>query len=56
MTLGALLVAVEDAIADFGEDATIVLANGQRYGAGYGALNVSRYGELFSEAVENEDF
>ncbi len=56
MTLGALLVALEDAVAEYGEDATLVLANGQRFGAGYGRLRVGRYGEVFQRPEASDDF
>ncbi|MFJ6532502.1 hypothetical protein [Microbacterium sp. NPDC091662] len=57
MTLGALLESLQDAVDEFGEDATVVVANGQRYGAGYGKLRVDRYGEVFSRpAAEDDEF
>lgn len=54
-TLGELLEFTEEAIQEFGEDAIIVLSNGQRYGAGYGRINHPRYGELFRDANEDEE-
>lgn len=56
-TLGDLLEQVEQAIEDFGEEATIVLNNGQRYGASYGSIADPRGGYLFySAADEQEDY
>ncbi|KAA9133776.1 hypothetical protein [Microbacterium caowuchunii] len=51
LTLGELLEAVEQAIEDFGAEARIVVANGQRYGAGFGGI--PRREDLF-ERVEEE--
>lgn len=45
VTLGSLLDAVNAAIQEFGEDARVVVSNGQRYGAGFGSLE-SSYGEV----------
>ena len=52
ITLGALLEAVEQAIADFGAEAMVVLDNGDRYGATFGRLSV--WEDLFV-AVNDED-
>lgn len=52
MTLRDLLNAVEQAIADFGEDAMVVtLDGGNRYGANFGAISI--YADTFT-AVETE--
>ena len=39
MTLRELIDALEEATEDHGEDALVVLDNGQRYGARYGAVD-----------------
>lgn len=44
VTLGALLASVQEAIEEYGEDAKVVVANGQRYGAGFGSLEVLGWG------------
>jgi len=54
-TLGQLLEAVEEAIETHGAEAVIILSNGQRYGAGYGSIVDSGFGELFRSADEAED-
>lgn len=38
ITLKDMLESIQDAIEEFGEDATVVLDNGQRYGASYGSF------------------
>lgn len=53
ITLADLLEHVQNAIADFGEDALVILSNGQRYGAGYGRL--ISYGDLFESADDAEE-
>lgn len=53
VTLGDFLELVKEAIEEFGEDAMIVLSNGQRYGAGFGKL--STYGDLFESTTRDED-
>lgn len=57
VTLATLLEAVEDAINQFGEDAKVVVANGQRYGAGFGSLQAYHGGEvsISDAAPEDED-
>ena len=53
MTLADLLVEVENAIGDFGEDAIVVThESGNRYGASWG--KVSTY-NTFQQAEDNED-
>jgi len=55
ITLADLLAAVEQAIADHGEDKKVVLHNGDNYGAAYGVL--TPWVNLFEqEEVEEEDF
>ncbi|GLJ62210.1 hypothetical protein GCM10017576_23400 [Microbacterium barkeri] len=54
-TLGKLLEGLNQAIETFGEDAVIVLSNGQRYGAGYGSIIDPGYGDLFYTAEDGED-
>lgn len=44
VTLASLLASVQEAIEEYGEDAKVVVANGQRYGAGFGSLEVLGYG------------
>ena len=39
VTLGSLLEALQEAIENYGEDAKVVLSNGQRYGAGFGEFS-----------------
>ncbi|AVR56383.1 hypothetical protein SEA_SJAY_55 [Microbacterium phage SJay] len=38
VTLASLLADIQQAIEEFGEDAKVVIANGQRYGAGFGSF------------------
>lgn len=52
ITLQDVLEAVELAIQEFGSDAKVVLSNGQRYGAGFGAF-VRGYG--FTGALDVTD-
>lgn len=54
VTLQDLLEAVEEAIENFGEDAQIVLDNGQIYGARYGCI-VTNFGEIEFEEVEDDE-
>jgi hypothetical protein len=53
ITLGALLRAVEGAVENFGEDALVVLDNGDRYGATYGGL--SEWEDLFENVPDDDD-
>lgn len=53
VTLGALAAALEEAIEEFGENAMIVLSNGERYGASYGQL--SQWDDLFVPVDDEED-
>lgn len=55
-SLGDLLEEVNEAIARFGEDATIVLSNGQRYGAGYGSIVSPRGDDLFYIPEERDEY
>ncbi len=52
ITLADLQAALEQAIADFGEEAQVVVFSGKSYGADYGSLDC--YGDLF-EAVDGDD-
>lgn len=52
ISLKDLLSEVTEAIERFGEDAQIVLSNGQQYGAGYGYI--SKWSNVF-EAEEPEE-
>lgn len=54
MRLADLLDAVQYAIDEHGEDAEVVLDNGQRYGAQFGYIATMGWGEVF-ELVEEED-
>lgn len=57
VTLGGILEAIEDAIAEFGEDARVVLNNGQRYGATFGAFETEGYlREPKITEADEEDF
>ncbi|AZV01759.1 hypothetical protein HOV00_gp40 [Microbacterium phage Schubert] len=57
VTLGGLLEAIQIAIEEFGEDATVVLSNGQQYGAGYGKIATEYTGEVvFSDADDEGDY
>lgn len=38
LTLGELIAALQEAASEHGEDAIVVLNNGQRYGASFGAF------------------
>jgi hypothetical protein len=51
ITLTDLLAAVEQAIADHGDDAKVVLSNGQKYGAGFGSI--SPWADVFT--LPNEE-
>lgn len=54
LTLGDLLAAVEQAIADHGEDAVIVTEeSGNHYGARFG--NVEQYEDMFTSPDDEED-
>ncbi|GLI28494.1 hypothetical protein ARHIZOSPH14_27360 [Agromyces rhizosphaerae] len=53
ITLGAMLESIQEAIDEFGEDAKVVLSNGQRYGAGFGSF-VGGYGDSL-EVTNAED-
>lgn len=53
ISLADLLSAVQDAILAHGEEAKIVLGNGQRYGATYG--NISQWQDIFEAPEEDED-
>lgn len=48
ITLGYLLDAVTEAIAAHGEDAEIVIHNGQQYGASFGRID--SWAEIFTPA------
>lgn len=54
LSLAELLEAVEYAISEYGDDAEIVLDNGQRYGAQYGYI-AGRVEDLFVEADDSDD-
>ena len=54
MTLAELQEAIEYAIDEYGDDAEIVLDNGQRYGAQYGYI-AGRVDDLFCEADNDDD-
>jgi hypothetical protein len=56
ITLQDLLEAVEQAIADHGESAKVVLKEGGRYGALFG--NISQWSDVFSpvEDTDEEDY
>ncbi|MGX1792277.1 hypothetical protein ACWIDW_04965 [Microbacterium sp. NPDC055312] len=54
-TLGRLLEEVEQAIEVYGADSVIVLNNGQRYGATYGSIIDSEFGDLFYSPEEEEN-
>lgn len=53
ITLGDLVAALEEAIEQYGEDARVILNNGQRYGAKYGSIRP--YSNLFEREDEDED-
>lgn len=56
VTLADLLSAVQDAIEQFGEDAKVVVSNGQRYGAGFGSLEAYYGGEVvISDAAPDDE-
>lgn len=56
VTLYELLEAIKEAIEEFGEDATVVLDNGQRYGARFGSVRPASSGhEWFQEVEEDSD-
>lgn len=42
VTLATLLESIQDAIEEFGDEAKVVLSNGQRYGAGFGKFSSYR--------------
>ncbi|QDF16017.1 hypothetical protein H3N89_gp52 [Microbacterium phage MonChoix] len=55
VTLADLLAAVQDAITEHGEDAKVVVSNGQRYGAGFGSLEAMPGGEvIISDAAPDQ--
>lgn len=55
MTLAELQEAIEYAIDEYGDDAEIVLDNGQRYGAQYGYI-AGCVDDLFCEADDDDVF
>lgn len=56
MSLADLLEQVQYAIDEFGEDAEVVLSNGQRYGAGFGRIATGGGGDsIFYSADEDEE-
>ncbi|WP_136053592.1 hypothetical protein [Microbacterium sp. K5D] len=54
ITLKAVLESIQDAIEEFGKDATVVLNNGQRYGASYGSF-VRAYGNSLEITSAEQD-
>ena len=56
LTLGELKEAIEDAILEFGENAILVLDNGQDWGARWGKIN-KHFGEIeiLEYDEENDD-
>ena len=58
VTLRDMLEGIQEAIEEFGEDAVVVLDNGQRYGARYGRVRDASSGhEWFQEAeIERDDY
>lgn len=56
MTLATLQQLVEDAIAQYGEDAVVVTDNGDRYGARFGVVDTYRDTLIPAEADEDEEF
>lgn len=54
MTLGEMLEAIEYAISEYGDDAEIVLDNGQRYGAQYGYI-AGHLDDLFTDAGYSDE-
>lgn len=56
VTLGELLESIKEAIAAYGEDSVVVLDNGQRYGARYGAIRPASSGhEWFDDGSEQDE-
>lgn len=53
MTLGELLLLVEQAVDAYGEDAVLVTDNGDRYGARYGVIDT--YRDTFVPATDEDD-
>lgn len=57
VTLQELLEAVQDAIQEHGADATVILDNGQQYGAQFGQIRDASMGhEWFQEADTDTEF
>jgi hypothetical protein len=55
VTLYELLEAIQDAIAHHGPEALVVLDNGQKYGAQFGAIEpASRERDWFQKAEDND--
>jgi hypothetical protein len=54
ITLAAMLESIQEAIEEFGDDAKVVLNNGQRYGASYGAF-VQGYGSSLEITDAHQD-
>lgn len=52
-TLADLLAVVQEAIAQHGDDAVVVLDNGQRYGAQYGRID--RYRDMLAPVEGDEE-
>lgn len=55
VTLQDLLESVQQAIEEFGEDAKVVLSNGQRYGAGFGSIQAFGNEVVISDANPDEE-
>ena len=53
ISLGDLMEALQEAINDHGEDAKVVLHNGQQYGAAYGYI--SAWAGVFQTEDEDEE-
>lgn len=55
VTLQDMLEALQEAIEEHGEDAVVVLSNGQRYGAGFGAIRPAFTGREWFQAADEDD-
>jgi hypothetical protein len=62
VTLADMLASVQEAIEQFGEDAKVVLFNGQQYGAGFGRFQTQGWdpelviGDAEPDADEDDEF
>lgn len=55
VTLSELLESIQEAIQEHGEDAVVVLDNGQRYGAQFGSIRPASSGHEWFQSSDTVD-